>query len=97
MNLILLLFLSYIVTFDFTGLLLLGFLNLQMSSYAWISAAVERCKIHEDPCVVTAFLAFHSSTNFPIYYPPAIITHSCQIVFLSAHLHFQYISVLTQY
>lgn len=31
------------------GLLLLSSLNFQMSSYAWISAAEERCKIHKDP------------------------------------------------
>lgn len=79
------------------GLLLLSFLNFQMSSYAWISAAEERCKIHKDPICSYCLLTFHSSTNFSIYYPPAIITHSCQIVFLSAHLHFQFISVLIQY
>lgn len=48
-------------------------------------------------CGITVFLTFHSPTNFSVYCPPAIITYSCQIVFLSSHLHFWYISVLIQY
>lgn len=30
-------------------LLLLGFLNFQMSAYTWLIAAIEHCKIHKDP------------------------------------------------
>lgn len=91
-------FFNYVVTFDFMTLLLLGFyfFNFHTSAYIWPNAATEHCKIHTGytHCRITTFLTFHSSINFSIYCPLAIIIHSFQIVFSSVCLHFQYMSVL---
>lgn len=94
-------FVNYVVTFNVMTLLLLGFnfFNFHISAYIWPNATTEHCKIHTDTthCRIMNFLTFHSLANFSIYYPLAIIIDSFQIVFSSVHLHFQYMSVLSQY
>lgn len=79
------------------GLLLLSFLNFQMSSYAWISAAEEHCKIHKDPICSYCLSNFSLFNKLFYLLRSSHNNHSYQIVFLSAHLHFQFISVLIQY